>query len=440
VTAVAAGLSWGRWPRLQSQVVGLHSRFEPLPDLPPMLPYGNGRSYGDVCLNGGGTLLATRGLDRLIAFDAVSGILECEAGVMLSEIIELLLPRGWFPAVCPGTAFVTIGGAIANDVHGKNHHKVGSFGQHVLGFELLRSDGEVLECTADNNPDWFRATIGGLGLTGLIRTVRLRLRRVASPWIQGSSQRFTSLAEFFELSATSDRQDEYTVAWLDCAAGGPGRGIFLRGNEAPAAATGSVAAKPQARRTSVRVPLTLPLSPFTRASVRLFNSCYFHRPAAQREHCLWHCLDFHFPLDRILDWNRLYGPNGFLQYQCVVPSQAASAALQEMLELIARTREGSCLSVLKRFGSLPGLGLMSFPRPGITLALDFPNRGASTLRLLESLDAITRQAGGAVYPAKDARMSPRSFQQYFPAWQDFSRYVDPKFSSSFWRRVSAELN
>jgi FAD/FMN-containing dehydrogenase len=438
---MTAGTSWGRWPRYRHRVVQFRSRFEPMPDLPSMLPFGNGRSYGDVCLNAGGSLLATRALDRFIAFDPTTGVLECEAGVLLSEIIDLLLPRGWFPAVSPGTAFVTVGGAIANDVHGKNHHRVGSFGHHVLGFELLRSNGEVLRCSADSHSNWFRATIGGLGLTGLIRTVRLRLRPVTSDRIIGDSHRFTSLAQFFELTAASDAQYEYTVAWLDCASLGRnrGRGVFMRGNHAPAAAaiagTGELAQS--CGRRTLRVPVTSPISPFRTASVRLINSLYYHRPAAQQTHVSWHYRDFHFPLDRILEWNRLYGPHGFFQYQCALPDAEASAALTDMLGLIARAGQASCLSVLKKFGAMPSLGLMSFPRPGVTLALDFPNRGPRTLQLLESLDAITREAGGAVYPAKDARMSANSFRRYFPAWEEFQRYIDPKFSSSFWRRVTA---
>jgi FAD/FMN-containing dehydrogenase len=422
--------------------VPIHSRFDPLPDLPPLLPYGNGRSYGDVCLNAGGTLMATRPLDRFIAFDPQTGILECEAGVLLSEIIDLLLPRGWFPPVCPGTAFVTLGGAIANDVHGKNHHRVGSFGHHLLDFELLRSDGEVLQCSAEKNADWFRATIAGLGLTGLIRKVRLRMRPVAGAWIRGDSQRFANLTEFFELNGASEGDFEYTVAWLDCASRGRklGRGVFMRGNHTPngtGASASDASVAPTQKPRSLRVPMTPPISPFFNIAVRAFNSFYYHRPAAQHSHMRWNYQDFLFPLDRILEWNRLYGPRGFFQYQCALPEPDAKSALTEMLKLISSARQGSFLSVLKKFGAMPALGLMSFPRPGVTLALDFPNRGAPTLQLLEALDAITLQAGGAVYPAKDARMSANAFRQYFPAWREFQQYIDPKFSSSFWRRVTA---
>jgi FAD/FMN-containing dehydrogenase len=426
-------LSWGRWPRHSHRVLSLTHRFAQLPSVAAMLPYGNGRSYGDVCQNDGGHLLATRGLNRFIAFDPATGILDCEAGVLLSEIIDLVLPLGWFPAVTPGTRFVTVGGAIANDVHGKNHHRAGSFGNHVLEFDLLRSDGGLLQCSPDTNREWFIATIGGLGLTGLITRVRMQLRRVPGPWIRGESLRFRSLSEFFTLSAASDHDYEYTVAWIDCAATGRalGRGIFMRGNHA-------YAARRLPAERHLRVPLTPPLSLINGLSLRVFNRLYFHRPAARLDDAIWHYRPFFYPLDSILEWNRIYGPRGFFQYQCVVPTQAAEEALSEMLRHIAASGMGSFLAVLKMFGNVPSPGMLSFPRPGVTLALDFANRGPRTLALLDSLDAVTRRVGGAVYPAKDARMSAASFQQYFPAWTEFARYVDPRFSSSFWRRVTAE--
>jgi FAD/FMN-containing dehydrogenase len=428
-----AGMSWGRWPRYQQHLVSLRSRFDPLPDSAPMLPYGNGRSYGDVCLNSGGSLLVTRGLDRFIAFDADSGILECEAGVLLSDIIDLVLPLGWFPAVTPGTAFVTVGGAIANDVHGKNHHRAGSFGHCVLGLELLRSTGEVFRCSADECQELFQATIGGLGLTGLILTARLKLRPVASPWIVGDSQRFSSLSEFLALAASSEGGYEYTVAWIDCSRKRRlGRGIFMRGNHAER--IGGNAAL--VRRRPLRLRFTPPVSPINGLTVALFNEYYYRRAAAQTTQDCRHYGSYLYPLDRILEWNRVYGPRGFFQYQCVLPPAEAPAALAEILQQIARSGQGSFLSVLKQFGDMQSLGMLSFPRPGVTFALDFPNRGASTLALLDCLDDITRGARGAVYPAKDARMSPAAFREYFPAWERFQGYVDPKFSSSFWRRVA----
>jgi FAD/FMN-containing dehydrogenase len=428
---MTTGVSWGRWPRTQQRVIELSHRGQSLPPAAPMLPFGNGRSYGDVCLNDGGTLLAARGLDRFMRFDRDSGVLECEAGVLLSEIIALTLPHGWFPPVTPGTALITVGGAIANDVHGKNHHRAGSFGHHLLSFQLLRSSGETLTCSPQHNADWFAASIGGLGLTGVITSACLQLRRVPGEWVAGDSQRFGSLQEFFQLAAQSDERYEYTVAWLDCAASGArlGRGVFMRGNHEAHWA-------PPPPASSRRFPLTPPISPVNGLSVRLFNEWYFRRPAARQAQAWWHYRPFLFPLDGLLEWNRMYGPRGFFQYQCVLPPGTAMEALPQMLQLIARSRQGSFLVVLKEFGDLPARGLLSFPRPGATLALDFPNRGEPTLRLLESLDAITRSAGGAVYPAKDARMSAQSFQQYFPAWRQLQDYVDPQFSSSFWRRVT----
>jgi FAD/FMN-containing dehydrogenase len=431
---MTAGMSWGRWPRHEQRLIALNDRFHPLPESHCMLPFGNGRSYGDVCLNDQGILLVTRALDRFIRFDPASGVLECEPGVLLSEIIDLTLPHGWFPAVTPGTALLTVGGAIANDVHGKNHHRAGSFGHHVIEFELQRSDGQTIRCAPDANRPWFCATVGGLGLTGLIRSARLQLRRVPGVWIAGDSQRFSSLEDFFELAQQSDDDYEYTVAWLDCAHRGSklGRGIFMRGNHV------NDATPPPRPRAPRSFPFTLPVSPINGFSVRCFNELYFRRPAAQSHATRWHFQPFLFPLDSVLEWNRVYGPRGFFQYQCVLPGSAAdvSAALRDMLRRIAASGLGSCLVVLKQFGNTPSLGLLSFARAGVTLALDFPNRGAPTLELLENLDAITRGAGGAVYPAKDARMSAYSFQQFFPRWREFSAFIDPNFSSSFWRRVT----
>jgi len=429
------GTSWGRWPRAEHRVLPIASRHDLLPDAPSMLAYGNGRSYGDSCQNDGGALLKARMLDRYIGFDPATGVIEVEAGVLLSEIIDLALPSGWFLPVTPGTRFVTVGGAIANDVHGKNHHRAGSFGNHVLDLELLRSDGSVRRCSPSENSDWFDATIGGLGLTGLIRRARVQLKRVTGPWLTGDSQRFGNLGEFFAIAAESERDWEYTVAWIDCSASGPqlGRGIFIRGNHASPQA--AVAARPPGNGT-LRMPFTPPISAINAVSLTAFNTLYYHRPSAVATDALWHYRPFFYPLDSIAEWNRMYGPRGFYQYQCVVPQAGAEDVLNEMLRRIGKSGLGSFLLVLKTFGAVASRGMLSFPRPGATLALDFPNRGERTLALLEALDGLTREGNGAVYPAKDARMSGAAFQQYFPQWRDFSRYVDPKFTSSFWRRVT----
>jgi FAD/FMN-containing dehydrogenase len=401
-----------------------------------MLAFGNGRSYGDCCLNDRGILIDARGLDRFIAFNEQSGVLRCEAGVLLGDILRYAVPRGWFLPVTPGTQFVTIGGAVANDVHGKNHHRAGTFGRHVRRFELLRSDGARLECSPTENPEWFRGTIGGFGLTGLVTWVELQLKAVPGSMVEHEVIGFADLDEFLYLSHESDASFEYTVAWIDCSARGTssGRGLFFRGNHA--GGIGEPAVRPAATRFSI--PFDPPFPLVNGTGLRLFNAFYYHKQLQKQRPSASHYASFFYPLDSIGAWNRLYGSKGLLQYQCVIPHQHALAALTEILHQIATAKTGSFLAVLKLFGDLPSPGLLSFPRPGVTLALDFPNLGPQTFELLDRLDAITVAAGGALYPAKDARMGAATFQASFPNWRDLRALIDPRFSSSFWRRVSSE--
>jgi FAD/FMN-containing dehydrogenase len=425
----ASGASWGRFPRARQQIIPLHWRDAALPEASgTLLPYGNGRSYGDSCLNDGGTLLHTRGLNRLIGFDPATGILRCEAGVLFSEILDFAVPRGWFLPVVPGTRYITVGGAIANDVHGKNHHRAGTFGEHVACFELLRSDGSRVVCSREANAGLFAATIGGLGLTGVIIWAEFALKRVPGAQMATETLRFGSLPDFFALSARSEADHEYTVAWIDCSGSGKtfGRGLFIRANHST---TDAVVAPPR----RLRMPFTPPLSLINRASLRAFNAAYFH--GSRQGHAICHYEPYFFPLDAIEDWNRIYGPSGFLQYQCVVAPANAESATAELLTRIAASGTGSFLAVLKVFSDRPAAGILSFPRAGTTLALDFPNRGAPTLALLEQLDDIVVAAGGAVYPAKDARLKGARFRRYFPQWEQILPHVDPRFSSGFWRRV-----
>lgn len=425
--------SWGRWPAASQRVLYLANRFATLPGFEGhALPRGNGRSYGDVCLDDGGTLLDACGLDRFIAFDPETGVLCCEAGVLLGTILDLFVPRGWFLPVVPGTRFVTMGGAIANDVHGKNHHAVGSLGCHVRCFELLRSDGTRRICSPQENADLFGATIGGLGLTGVITWAELQLRPVPGAWFDTETCRFDHLDDFFELSAQSEHDFEYTVAWVDCTARGNalGRGVFSRGNHCAAPA----GAKPP-REGHLRMPVTPPFSLVNGLTLRTFNWQHFHRAPKALQRSPQHYRPWLFPLDGVRDWNRMYGPRGFLQYQCVLPSTAARDGVRELLDRIAASGTGSFLAVLKQFGAIRSPGLLSFPRPGTTLALDFANRGPATFELLDRLDEVVAAAGGAVYPAKDARLSGERFRGYFPAWRQFSEFIDPAFSSGFWRRV-----
>lgn len=428
--------SWNRLPNVAPEAVhALTQRTVGVPDhLPrPLLAHGNGRSYGDVCLTEQGTLLLTRGLDRFIEFDPQRGVLRCEAGVTLAEVLALIVPRGWFLPSTPGTRFATVGGAVANDVHGKNHHALGSFGHHVRTMALWRSDGSVIECRPQDDSGWFAATVGGLGLTGLIRWVELQLMPIQNPWMWVESQRFANLDEFWTLNRRAEARWPYTVAWIDCLAKGKaqGRGILLAGQHASAQAD-----LPAFKEGNKRIPFDPPFSLVNNLSLRAFNHLYYRQPV-KSQGALTHYRPYFYPLDAIQDWNRIYGRRGFYQYQCVIPPREAKAATAALLDTIARYGEGSFLAVLKTFGRQPSLGMLSFPRPGTTLALDFPNRGQKTRHLFEALDAIVSEAGGTLYPGKDARMPASLFQSGFPKWEAFSEYVDPGFSSRFWQRVTS---
>lgn len=400
----------------------------------PALPYGNGRSYGDSCLNDAGTLILSRPCARILAFDRAAGIVTAESGVLLSELIAEVLPQGWFLPVTPGTAFVTLGGALANDVHGKNHHRAGTFGRHVLSFELVRSDGARLACAPDSHAGLFAATIGGMGLTGFVTRITLRLIPVASAEMLQESLHFDGLDRFFALAAESDASHDYTVAWVDALASGPklGRGVFFRANHAPASQ-----APPAKARAPLPFPLTPPLPLINRLTLRAFNALYRAAQDASGREKRVAFRPFFYPLDGVRDWNRAYGPRGLRQFQCALPLPQARDAVEAMLRRSQAAGEASFLTVLKLFGDVPSPGLLSFPMPGATLTLDFPNRGARTARLLAELDAIAIEAGGRVNPYKDARMPAAVFEASFPRWRDFARHVDPGFSSNFWRRVSA---
>lgn len=424
--------SWGRYPKAAQSAFPLYwtSDSVPFDRLGTVLPRGQGRSYGDACLNDGGTLLLTERLDRFLDFDAETGLILCEAGVTLGRILDLIVPRGFFLPVSPGTRHVSVGGAIANDIHGKNHHRAGTFGRYVTRFEILRSNGEKLVCSPTENPELFRATVGGLGLTGLILWAEIRLKPIAGPWIALETIPFSDLEEFFAISRESDRGFEYTVAWLDGFSAG--RGLFFRGNHAEA---------PDGyheRGECLSVPFDFPQGVLNRAVVKAFNALYgdwnANLPSPRRV-----SLDaFFYPLDAVGRWNRVYGKRGFLQYQCVVPEgETGRRPIQAIWDSVAGSGLTSFLAVLKVFGSLESSGMLSFPRPGVTLALDFPMVGERLLRFLDELDEMVLDFGGCIYPGKDARMSAATFQAGFPHWRKFAGYIDPQFSSGLWRRVTA---
>lgn len=430
--------SWGRYPKAHPRgVLALSWRTEALPSLSPLLPYGLGRSYGDSCLNNGGWVLDTSSLRHFISFDRERGTLRAEAGVSLAEILELIVPCGWFLPVTPGTKFVTLGGAIANDVHGKNHHVDGAFGSHVRCFELLRSTGERFVCSPTEQAALCAATIGGLGLTGLITWVEIQLKRIETPWIRMQAIRFHSLQEFFAVSEAAKDQ-VYSAAWLDTTAQGSsfGRGVFLQGNHATVEEAQGRTSNP--RSALLGIPFDAPEWLLNRTSIRIFNTLYFHGPMHRAAPHIVHYDPFFYPLDAVHNWNRLYGRRGFLQYQCVIPPVHAEEGMTRLLHAARAGGLASFLSVLKVFGNKSSPGLLSFPRPGTTLAMDVPFEGQKTLDTLNHLDAIVHEYSGRLYPAKDARMSAASFQKDYPEWQRFSQYVDPAFSSSFWRRVTPQ--
>lgn len=396
-----------------------------------VLGYGLGRSYGDVCLTEGGTSVRMHRLDRVIRADWASGVVRAEAGLSLDALLRLAVPRGWFLPVTPGTKFVTLGGAVANDVHGKNHETHGTFGAHVRALGLLRSTGEVVEIGPDREPELFAATVGGLGLTGLLLWVEIQLERVASAWFDTETVRLPDLDAFFRVAGES-RDWPYTVAWVDCLAKGAklGRGLFTRGRHAE---TGGLT--PHAGRSRAGVPLDAPAALLSAPTIRAFNALYLRRPGAVGAGRV-HYDPFLYPLDGISGWNRLYGRRGFYQHQSVVPLAEAPRALRRLLELTSGHGQGSFLVVLKLFGSRPSPGLLSFPREGATFALDLPNAGETTRALLHRMVDVVMEAGGRLYPAKDATMPASAFQAGYPRWREVERWRDPAVHSDFWKRVT----
>ena len=396
------------------------------------LPYGCGSSYGDVCLNDHGVLLDSQKLDRFLSFDPTTGLLRCQSGVTLRAINQIFVNQGWFLPVTPGTQNVTVGGAIANDVHGKNHHQAGSFGCHVRRLGLYRSHEGHIECSQDDNQDLFQATIAGLGLTGFIQWAEFQLKAISSPYLQTEKMVFSGLQDFDALSGDADKKYEYTVAWIDSVAAkkNRGRGVYFGGNHTNT----NSSIKPPSRRV-VSIPFNAPTGLLNYSTVKLFNASYYymHKLTAKKTQVYYE--PFFYPLDSITHWNRLYGKKGLFQYQCVIPINGGIDVIQELLEICAHYAQGSFLSVLKKFGDINSPGMLSFPRQGYTLALDFRNLGKSTHEMFAELDKIVFSKNGALYPAKDARMTKEGFRQSFPNAENFMTHIDPMFSSDFLERA-----
>jgi FAD/FMN-containing dehydrogenase len=434
--------SWGRITNLPHHTQYLTNRLATsaqIKDSNNTIAFGMGRSYGDACLNPNGGLWLTRSLDKYISFDDQNGILECECGVLLKDIQRLFVPKGWMLPVSPGTQMITVGGAIANDVHGKNHHVFGSFADSLINIQIQRTTGEIINCGPYHQQEWFAATVGGIGLTGLILKATIQLRPVQSPWLNTETIAYESLEEFFELADNSEHDWEHTVSWIDCLSTShnatkntintKARGLFMRGNHA------LITDKNSPLENNKKFPFTPPVSLVNNLSLQLFNKAYFAKGKYNAGQGVQYYEKFFYPLDGLQGWNRMYGPKGFYQYQCVIPREQGLQAVKELLNQISMSGSGSFLAVLKTFGNRPSLGMLSFPMPGVTLALDFPNHNEVTLQLLNRLDAVVKQAGGRIYLAKDARMSKEMFEHGYSKYQDFIHFRDPGISSLMSKRL-----
>ena len=395
------------------------------------LPRGLGRAYGDAALNSDGALVLMERLDRMLAFDGETGVLRCEGGVSLADLIHTFLPRGWFLSVTPGTKFCTVGACVACDVHGKNHHHEGSFASFVRSLNLLLPSGEVVRCSREERPELFYATVGGMGLTGIVLEVELQLRRVDSAYIVVDYVRTRDLEETLQTFHERDAHYLYSVAWLDCVASGKGfgRGVLMFGRHAkPEEVPASRRADPLSIRPRRQegMPVDLPEFLLNAVSLRTFNAAYYTTHLT-RAGVVTDYDTYFYPLDSILQWNRAYGKRGFVQWQCVLPYEQGIENLTRILEAAQRRRTYPFLSVLKRMGE-PSGGLLSFPMPGYTLAVDFPVRNG-LFEVLEELDRIVVEAGGRLYLAKDARMSAETLLMTYPRlkeWREVKAQVDPQ--------------
>ena len=430
---------WGRYPVSPCRLLEptRSELTQTVAGSPTLIARGNGRGYGDCAVNPECTV-SMLGCDGMTTLDSASGVLSCEAGALLADVIERFVPQGWFPPVTPGTKFVTIGGMVAADVHGKNHHRHGSFGSHVVGLDLALADGKVVHCSREQNAELFAATLGGMGLTGIILRCSFRMLPIQSRAIRRVTMRARNLDEVLEQFEVS-QGSTYSVAWIDSLARGTalGRSVLQLGEHAqPDELSASARLQPLYRRSRRprRVPLDFPSFVLNSGSIRLFNTLYYARAKPGQD--LVDLDPFFYPLDTVLDWNRVYGRRGFFQYQCVVPLQTSRVALRSMLERLPHAGAGSFLSVLKRLG--PQSGPLSFPMEGYTLALDLPVN-PRTLAVAADLDRIVKEHGGRLYLAKDARMPAAMLSQY-PALDRFRaarRTADPngKFSSAMSQRL-----
>jgi len=417
--------NWGNYPVMESDVLSFNSvtGLQQLVDShSQMIPRGNGRCYGDASL--APTTLLTLRLDKILSFDTGAGVFECESGLTLDEVLRVIVPRGWFLPVTPGTKFITVGGAMASNVHGKNHHLDGPFSNHVVEMDVLTSSDGLITCSPDRHPDLFEATAGGMGLTGVITRIKFRLKKIETSYIAQKQVKAGGLEEILQLF---DRYHHYTysVAWIDCIKQGKGfgRSILILGEHA-----GVSQLDPDKARSPLHIPskkgivfpFNLPSFVLNKFTIRAFNALYYGKNLKKEMDNIVHYEPFFYPLDAILHWNRGYGRKGFVQYQFVVPTDKKEGLI-EILNRISRKGMGSFLAVLKKFGTHPSM--ISFPIEGYTLALDFPVRNG-LFEFLDELDKIVLDHGGRIYLSKDARMKPPVFWGAYPRAEEFRTVVN----------------
>ena len=411
---------WGR-----HATAGRELRGEDLEELTEgaVLSRGLGRSYGDASLPPADRpeVVNTTLADRILAFDRQTGRIRAEAGLALSEINRLYMPSGWFSPVTPGTKYVTLGGMVAADVHGKNQHKAGNFGHHVTRMKMRLADGRVLECGPEEHADLFRATIGGMGLTGHILEVEFTLERIPSRWIWQESERIDDIDRFQEALVEAAPEWPYTMGWIDCLSTGKnlGRGILMKGRWATAE---EAPAKPPRAKLRPRLPMDFPAWVLNRASIRAFNELYFWQHVPRKKRGFVDPESFFYPLDAMRDWYRMYGARGFTQYQCVLPREAGRGSARRMMEALTARGGASFLCVIKDFGQ-DGVGTLSFPRPGITIALDIAMRD-DTQETVDALNQLVIAEGGRIYLAKDSLTRAEDFRRMEPRIEEFNRIRD----------------
>jgi decaprenylphospho-beta-D-ribofuranose 2-oxidase len=430
---------WGRYPVVDAEVYSPTSQADLQKQLSSLnggsiTPRGLGRSYGDSSL--GEKMFSTRWLKHMLAFDQNTGILYCESGVSLIEILDVFVPKGWFLPVTPGTQFVTVGGAIASDVHGKNHHVSGCFCDHVESVDIFLNDERTIHCSRKDHPDLFHATCGGMGLTGIILSASLQLKPIKSALIDQMTCKAKNIEEVLALFET-EADKTYSVAWIDCIAKGSslGRSLLMVGEHS------LDGGYPMLNKKQIGFPFDMPSQLLNRFTVQAFNTLYYNRIHKLRVQRNVHYAPFFYPLDSVNDWNRLYGKHGFTQYQFVIPKAAGLEGMTKILHLIAASGRGSFLAVLKVFG-MKNDNLLSFPMEGYTLALDFKVE-SELFPLLDKLDLMVLDYGGRLYLTKDARMSEATFKRSYPEWERFqsvreSYGVKGKFTSHQSKRLGLD--